>query len=285
MTKLLQDKVAIVTGGASGIGRATAELYVEHGANVVIADIQDELGESLAKELGDAALYVRTDVTEDAAVEAVVDRAVEHFGRLDIMFNNAGAPSAPAPMVDVSVEYLDHALALFVRSVVLGHKYAARQFRKQGSGGSIISTSSLAGLQGGWGDVGYSSAKAAVPGIARVATIELGKYGIRSNVIAPGIIVTPIFTRYAGLSEEDSEKFLERLEEKSAGEQPLGRTGQPADIAGPALFLASDLSQFVSGVTIPVDGGSSAVTFNNFDRIFGEIASEMEAGWKSARDS
>lgn len=120
------------------------------------------------------------------------------------MSNNAGAPSAPASMTDVTVEYLDHALSLFVRSVVLGHKYAARQFKKQVTGGSIISTSSLAGLQGGWGDVGYSSAKAAVPGIARVATIELGKDSIRSNVIASGISVTLIVTRYAGLSEEDS---------------------------------------------------------------------------------
>lgn len=284
MTKLLENKVAVVTGGASGIGRATVELFVQHGAKVVIADIQDALGQQLASDLGENALYVRTDVTVEADVEAVVAKAVERFGRLDVMFNNAGSPSAPAPMVDVSVEYLDHALALFVRSVVLGHKYAARQFKAQGGGGSIISTSSLAGLQGGWGDVGYSSAKAAVLGIARVATIELGKFGIRSNVIAPGIIVTPIFTRYAGLSEADSEKFLERLDAKAAGEQPLGRTGQPGDIAGAALFLASDLSAFVSGVTLPVDGGSSSVTFNSFDRIFGEIANEMAAGWKSARD-
>lgn len=284
MTKLLENKVAIVTGGASGIGRASVELFVEHGAEVVIADIQDELGKELATRLGDNARYVRTDVTVEAEVENVVAKAVEAFGRLDVMFNNAGAPSAPSPMVDVSVEYLDKALALFVRSVVLGHKYAARQFKAQGGGGSIISTSSLAGLQGGWGDVGYSSAKAAVPGIARVATIELGKFGIRSNVIAPGIIVTPIFTRYAGLSEADSEKFLERLEAKSANEQPLGRTGQPNDIAGAALFLASDHSSFISGVTLPVDGGSSSVTFNSFDRIFGEIANEMAAGWKSARE-
>ncbi|MBZ2197916.1 SDR family NAD(P)-dependent oxidoreductase [Occultella gossypii] len=283
MANLLDGKVAIITGGASGIGQASVEAFVDHGAKVIIGDIQDELGESLAKKLGDSARYVHADVTNEDDVAGLVDAAVESYGKLDVMFNNAGAPSAPSPIVDVSTEYLDKALALFVRSVVLGHKYAARQFKKQATGGSIISTSSLAGLQGGWGDVGYSTAKAAVPSIARVATIELGKFGIRSNVIAPGIIVTPIFTRYAGLSEEDSGKFLERLEEKSKDEQPLGRTGVPNDIAGPAVFLASDLSSFISGVTIPVDGGSSSVTFNRFDAIFGEVAAEMEAGWVSAR--
>ncbi|MPV38495.1 SDR family NAD(P)-dependent oxidoreductase [Georgenia subflava] len=284
MTNLLIDKVAVITGGASGIGQATVEAFVDNGAKVVIGDIQDDLGKALADKLGDSAVYVHADVTDETDVENLVATAVKTYGKLDVMFNNAGAPSAPAPITEFSVEYLDKALSLFVRSVALGHKYSARQFKSQGTGGSIISTSSLAGLQGGWGDIGYSSAKAAVLGIARVATVELGKFGIRSNVIAPGIIMTPIFTRYAGLSEEDSEKFLARLEELTQDEQPLGRTGVPADIAGPALFLASDLSAFVSGVTIPVDGGSSSVTFNTFDQKFGEVAAELEAGWVSARN-
>src|SRR5690606_36083312 len=154
MAQLLADKVAVVTGGTSGIGLATVERFVSEGGKVVIADIQDELGASIADRLGEDVAYLRTDVTDEAAIEAVVAHAVERFGRLDVMFNNAGAQGDPAPMVELGSEGFDATLALLTRSVALGHKYAARQFQKQGDGGSIISTASAAGLQGGWSAAG-----------------------------------------------------------------------------------------------------------------------------------
>lgn len=258
MTRL-QDKVAVITGGTSGIGRATVDLFVAEGAKVAVGDIQDDLGKELEDRHGDAVLYVHTDVTDDAAVGALVDAAVEKFGKLDIMFNNAGSGGDPSPMVDLSAEGFDKTLALLTRAVVSGHKYAARQFQKQGTGGSIISTSSGAGLAGGGSSAAYTIAKHAVIGVVRQATAELGPLGIRSNAIAPGITMTPIMARSFGVDPDKADEFEELLAERLAGAQPLGRVGRPEEIAQVALFLASDASSFVTGATIPVDGGVTAV--------------------------
>lgn len=264
MTGLLEGKVAIVTGGTSGIGRATVERFVAEGAKVAIGDIQDAPGAELAEQLGDSAIYLHTDVTDEAGIEALVAKTVEAFGKLDVIFNNAGAQGDPSPITELGSDGFDKTLALLTRSVVLGHKYAARQFQAQGTGGSIITTASAAALQGGWSAAGYTIAKHAVVGVVRQAVAELAPHGIRSNAIAPGIIMTPIMARSFGLPMEDAEPFAEFLAERLAGSQPIGRTGTPDDIAKAAVFLASDLSEFVVGAVLPVDGGATAVTQGTF---------------------
>lgn len=264
MAGLLEGKVAVVTGGTSGIGLATVERFVAAGAKVVIGDIQDDLGASIADRLGENVVYVHTDVTDEAAIEALVTAAVDRFGALDIMYNNAGAQGDPSTILDVESEGFDKTIALLTRSVLLGHKYAARQFQAQGTGGSIISTASAAGLQGGWSAAGYTIAKHAIVGVVRQAVAELAPLGIRSNAIAPGIIMTPIMARTFGVPVEEAEPFADFLADRLGSTQPLGRTGTADDIAKVATFLASDLAGYVTGVTIPVDGGATAVTQGTF---------------------
>jgi len=264
MTGLLQDKVAVVTGGASGIGLATVERFVSEGAKVVIADIQDETGEGIAARLGANAAYVHTDVTDEQAIANAVAAAVEKYGKLDVMYNNAGAGGDPADIMDITAEGFEKTMALLAGSVLFGHKYAALQFKAQGTGGSIISTASIAGLEGAWAAVGYTTAKHAVVGIVRQAVAELAPYGIRSNAIAPGIIMTPIMAKAFGVPLEHAHPFADFLADKLGPTQPTGRVGRPDDIARVATFLASDLSEFVNGVTIPVDGGVTAITLGNF---------------------
>lgn len=264
MTGLLDGKVAIVTGGVSGIGLATAERFIREGASVAIADIQDDLGAAAAARLGENALFVHTDVTSEESIEALVAATVAQFGKLDVMYNNAGAGGDQAPIVDLGSDGFDRTIALLTRSVLLGHKYAARQFQAQGTGGSIISTASAAGLQGGWSAAGYTIAKHAVVGIVHQAVAELAPLGIRSNAIAPGIIMTPIMARTFGVPMDHADEFAAFLADRLGGTQPIGRTGRADDIAKVATFLASDLSDYVTGVTIPVDGGATAVTQGSF---------------------
>lgn len=264
MTGLLQDKVAIVTGGASGIGLATVERFIAEGAKVTIADIAEEQGAAAAERLGDAAHFVRTDVTDEASIEQLVASTVERFGKLDVMFNNAGAQGDPAPILEATAEGFDRTIALLTRSVLLGHRFAARQFQAQGTGGSIISTASAAALQGGWSAAGYTTAKHAVVGVVRAAVAELAPLRIRSNAIAPGIITTPLMARTFGVPAEEAVAFADYLAEQLGSTQPIGRTGTADDIAKVATFLASDLSDYVTGVTIPVDGGATAITQGTF---------------------
>ncbi|WP_353988284.1 SDR family NAD(P)-dependent oxidoreductase [Ruicaihuangia caeni] len=264
MTGLLEGKVAIVTGGTSGIGLATVERFVKEGAKVAIGDIQDELGRSITERLGDSVAYIHTDVTDEAAIEALVAGTVERFGKLDVMYNNAGAQGDASAMTDITSEGFDKTIALLTRSVLLGHKYAARQFKAQGTGGSIISTASAAGLQGGWSAAAYTVAKHAVVGVVRQSVAELSPLGIRSNAIAPGIIMTPIMARSFGVPMEQSEEFASFLAERLGSTQPSGRVGFADDIAKVATFLASDLSEYVAGTVIPVDGGATAITQGSF---------------------
>lgn len=264
MAGQLENKVAIITGGASGIGLAAAKAFIASGAKVVIADIQDELGRQAEQQLGDSAKFVRTDVTDEAQVDALVAAAVAHFGRLDVMFNNAGAGGDPTGLTDLTPAGFDKTQNLLVRSVVLGHKYAARQFQAQGGGGSIISTSSAAALQGRWGATAYTIAKHAISGVIAAAVAELAPLGIRSNAIAPGIIMTPLYAQTFGVPMEQAEEFADYLTQELAHTQPIGRVGQPADVAGAAIFLASDASSFITGVTLPVDGGATAINQGSF---------------------
>jgi len=239
----LAGKVAIVTGGASGIGRATVELFVKEGASVVIADVDAEAGEELTGTLGDAAAFQRTDVADAEEVQGVVDFAVEHFGGLHVMFNNAGVGSALTGFLDDDLSDFSRVMNINVYGVMVGSQRAARHMKANG-GGSIINNSSIGGISAGAGVVTYRASKAAVIHFTKSIATELGYFGIRVNCIAPAHIATPI-TRY---EMGPVVKFT----------QPLRRQGQPEDVANAVLYLASDRAAQVSGVVLPVDGATTA---------------------------
>jgi NAD(P)-dependent dehydrogenase (short-subunit alcohol dehydrogenase family) len=253
----LDGKVAVITGGASGIGEGTVRLFVAEGARVVIADVQDERGRRLAGELGTRAVYARTDVRDEGQIAAALGAAVARFGRLDCLFNNAGAVGVTGGIAEISAEGFDATIALLLRAVLLGMKHAAPPMRKQGAG-SIISTASVAGLRGGWGPHVYSAAKAAVIGLTRSVALELAESNIRVNCICPGGIATPIFGTSLGLADEALDQSVNLMKGAMTAMHPVGRSGLPDDIAHAALWLAGDESTFVTGQAIAVDGGLTA---------------------------
>jgi NAD(P)-dependent dehydrogenase (short-subunit alcohol dehydrogenase family) len=249
----LAGKVAIVTGGASGIGRGTVELFVREGASVVIGDLQDDKGMRLAAELGPRASYQRADVSQERDVEVLVAHALKTFGRLDCMFNNAGIAGVSGSITEIPVDGFDATMGVLVRSVFLGMKHAARIMREQKSG-SIISTASVAGLATGSAHV-YSAAKAAVIHLTRSVAKELGESNVRVNCICPGGIATPIFGKALGLATQVADQTVDALQEGLARIQPIPRAGLPLDIANAALWLAGEESTFVNGHALVVDGG------------------------------
>jgi NAD(P)-dependent dehydrogenase (short-subunit alcohol dehydrogenase family) len=238
----LAGKVAVVTGGASGIGRATVELFVAEGAQVVIGDVDEALGSELAETLGPAAAFARADVSQADDVQALVDFAVERFGGLHVMFNNAGVPSNMARLLDNDLSDFTRVMNINLLGVMLGTQRAGRHMAANG-GGSIINNASLAGITAGAGVVTYRASKAAVVHFTKSAAIDLADYGIRVNCICPAHIATRI-TNY------DMGPVI-RLT------QPLQRQGVPEDIANAALYLASDRAAYVTGVILPVDGGTA----------------------------
>jgi NAD(P)-dependent dehydrogenase (short-subunit alcohol dehydrogenase family) len=257
MTGRLSGKIAVITGATSGIGEATARSFVQEGARVVIAGRSVERGEALARELGSLAVFQRADVMKEADIAAVIDGAVQRFGRLDCLFNNAGAPVAGELETITEAEFAS-GMQLLVGSVMLGIKHAARVMKVTG-GGSIINNSSIAAHRLGQGGALYSTAKAAVTHLTHVAGVQLGPHGIRVNAISPGAIATPIFwggsTRAQTLSAEDNARKLAKLEGNLARATPLPRSGLATDIAHAAVFLASDEGSFVNAHDLVVDGG------------------------------
>jgi NAD(P)-dependent dehydrogenase (short-subunit alcohol dehydrogenase family) len=253
MSKRLEGKVAVITGGTSGIGRGTVDRFVDEGAKVVCADIQDDKGATMEQEYGGAFAYVHCDVSEEADVAMAVGVAKERFGRLDCMFNNAGIGGVMGEIDETDGDGMDHTLNVLFKGVVYGMKHASKIMIAQGSG-SIINTASVAGLSGGFGPHVYSGCKAAVAHMSRTVALTLGKHGIRVNAICPGGIATSIFGAGLGLSIEQADKSAKVMETVLAQLQPIKRSGVPADIANLALFLASDEASFVSGQAIAVDG-------------------------------
>jgi NAD(P)-dependent dehydrogenase (short-subunit alcohol dehydrogenase family) len=253
MDRLL-DKVAIVTGAASGIGEAIARLFAAEGARVVVADLQDERGRALAQALGERAAYAHADVRREADVQALVALAVERHGRLDVLVNNAGIPGPSGGIESVDADDWDTVHAVLLRSVFLGMKHAAPVMKRQGSG-SIVSTASVAGLQGGHAGHVYSAAKAAVIQLTRTVAMELGESGVRVNCICPGGIATPIFGKAFGLPADAADRTVPVMQQVLAAAQPLHRAGLPQDIAHAALWLAGDEASFVNGHALVVDGG------------------------------
>ena len=246
----LDGKVAIITGSASGIGRGTAMRFAGEGAAVVIADLNVEGGEAAVrdcKENGGRAVFQKADVSSEAEIKALVARAVKEFGRLDIVYNNAGIGGAVGPLEQISVEDWDRSIAVLLRSVFLGIKHSVPELRKAG-GGSIIPTASVAGIRGFAGLHPYCAAKAGVVNLTRSAALEFAKDKIRVNCICPGGINTPILHR-------NQPGVKEAMEDWMAKGQPLQRAGHPEDIAGMALYLASDDAQWVTGQAMVVDGG------------------------------
>lgn len=250
----LEGKVAVVTGAASGIGAATARVFAQRGAHVVVADIDEKRGRNVAAELGRRGVYLHTDVREESDVAAAVALAVEQFGRLDCMINNAGRVGAWTFLEDTSLEEWEDGFAVLSRSAFLGTKHAARVMRDQGSG-SIVNVSSVAGIRTGFGPHPYSAAKAAVLQLTRTAAVELAEFRIRVNALIPGGVATRIVGHGAGLEDEALDRSVDAVRRSLTKFQPIPRAGEPDDLAHAAAFLASDDSEFVTGQTLGVDGG------------------------------
>lgn len=254
----LQGKVAVLTGAASGIGEATARLFAYEGAAVVLADINDERGHTLAADIhanGGTAHYVHANVAQEADVKAMIDTALSLHGRLDTVFNNAGFGGATGPIAEIPVEEFDATMGVLLRGVFLGIKHAAPILIEQGCG-TIVNTASVAGLRAGYAPHIYSVAKAAVIQLTRTVAMELGEKGVRVNCICPGGIATPLLANaFKGEQPMDEADALELVKQAISVFQPLQRAGLPEDIAAAALWLASEDSSFVNGHALVVDGG------------------------------
>ena len=249
----LDGKVAVITGGCSGIGLATVELFAAEGARLIVADIQDERGEALAARFGNQAVYQHCDVLQEAQIAATMQAAADHFGQLDIVFNNAGAGGALETIEDMTGDLWDHTHALLLRSVALGIRYAVPHMKTKG--GSIVNTASIAALEAGAAPIAYSAAKAGVLHLSLVAAAELARYNIRVNAICPGFIMTEIFSSSFGLSDNAAKQANENLRAISPHAQPLAMLGSADHVAKACLYLASDDAAFVTGTHIVVDGG------------------------------
>jgi NAD(P)-dependent dehydrogenase (short-subunit alcohol dehydrogenase family) len=244
MAEELTGKVAIVTGGSSGIGFGTAARLVAEGAEVVIADVNEERGEAAAGELGPNAAFKRTDVAQPDQVAALVDFTTDRFGGLHIMFNNAGVSGASRRFLDDDLRDFSRVMGVNLFGTMVGSQCAARHMAEHG-GGSIVNTTSIAGINAGRGLMAYRASKAAIIQFSRSIAIDLAEHGIRVNCIAPAHIATSINTSY------DIGEIVRLM-------QPLQREGQPSDVANAVLFLASDRAAQITGIVLPVDGGTTA---------------------------
>jgi NAD(P)-dependent dehydrogenase (short-subunit alcohol dehydrogenase family) len=252
--KRLHNKVAVITGACSGIGLATTELFLAEGAQVVAADVQDELGQQLQKQYPGQLQFAHCDVTRLDELRAAIDSATTHFGGLDILFSNAGRIGTMSGVQAFNPEAWDDTQNLLLRSVAAGASYAVPHMVKRGAG-AIVNTSSISALQAGYAPLAYSVAKAGVLHYTRVAAAELSALNIRINAVVPGFIATRIFGGLFGMDAQASQDLAERVRDHSSAANPIGRSGDPKDIAEAVLYLASDAAKFITGTHITVDGG------------------------------
>ncbi len=274
----LNGKIAIITGAASGIGRASAELFVAQGARVVLADVNAEAGEKLAAGLGDAARYRHTDVSSPEQVENLVEFAVAQFGGLDIMFNNAGISGAQHPrFLDDDLADFQKVVGINLHGVMVGSRCAGKYMSQHG-GGVIINNASIAGVLPGQAMMSYRVTKAAVIHFSKCIAIDLAEYGIRVNCLAPGHIRTPL-TAFSmpGMDDAQAARLREALAPVWDSNQPLKRHGSPEDVAKTVVFLCSDWAAQITGVTLPIDGGITAGDpVNHLQEIFAARARALE---------
>jgi NAD(P)-dependent dehydrogenase (short-subunit alcohol dehydrogenase family) len=253
MAGLIAGKVALITGGGSGIGRASALTFAREGAKVVVADVAVEGGEEtvqLIQQRGGEAIFVKADVSRAAEVEALVARAVQTYGRLDCAHNNAGIEGAAATTIDYAEDAWERVLAINLKGVWLCMKYEIPQILKQG-GGAIVNTASTAGLVGYRGGSAYVASKHGVVGLTKTAALEYAKAGVRVNAVCPGAIDTPMMGRLTGHRPQRAERM--------AAAEPVGRMGQPKEIAEAVVWLCSEAASFVTGHAMAVDGGLTAL--------------------------
>ena len=245
---LFKDKVALVTGGSSGIGRSAALAFAKEGAKVVVADVLVAEGEEtvqMIKQTGGQAIFVKTDVTRPDEVEKLIQKTVEAYGRLDCAFNNAGISGDVTPLTECTEENWDRVVNLDLKGVWLCMKYEIPQMTKQG-GGAIVNTASIAGLTG-QGNIAYTASKHGVVGMTRTAALEFAQSGIRVNCVCPAAIYTPMVQKLIDTGPQ-MEQFLKDM-------QPMGRIGQPEEVAQAVIWLCSDAASFVTGHPLSVDGG------------------------------
>ncbi len=252
----LDNKIAVITGGCSGIGLATVELFAAEGARIMVADVQDEKGAALAARLGERVAYQHCDVSSEAQIEALMQAAAGRFGAIDILFNNAGSPGAVETIEEMTGALWDLTHAVLLRGVALGMRYAVPHMKARG--GAIVNTASIAAFTTGAAPIAYSAAKAGVVQLSRVAAAELARYGIRVNAICPGFVVTDIFAsglRGLNLPQAVLDQVTEALRAAAPHSQPVKQAGSPEHVAQACLYLASDESTFVTGTQLVVDGG------------------------------
>ncbi|MFZ1102121.1 MAG: SDR family oxidoreductase [Hyphomicrobiaceae bacterium] len=252
---MLDSRIAIITGATSGIGRRTAQLFVEEGASVVFTGRRRTEGEVLANELDGKGLFVQADATSEDDWKRVVAEAMAAHGRIDALFNNAGGPAPTGSIASIPVDGFDRAMALLVRSVMLGMKHVAPVMMAQRSGSIVNNGSIAAHLAGYSSSMVYSAAKAAVNQLSRCAAMELGEHGVRVNSVSPGAIATGIIPKALGMPVEQADRQADRMQQVFAKAQPIPRGGVPDDIAQCVAWLASDRATFVNGIDIVVDGG------------------------------
>jgi NAD(P)-dependent dehydrogenase (short-subunit alcohol dehydrogenase family) len=254
MSRKLEGKVIMITGGSTGIGFATARRCVAEGASVLIADINETAGVAAASELNAAGGKVHfhpTNVTQASAVEAAVAEAVSRFGRLDGAFNNAGIDGGFTNTIKMTEEAFDQTIAVNLKGVWLCMKYQIEQFLAQGSGGAIVNTASVAGLVGTRGGIAYCASKHGVVGMTKCAALDFSRKKIRVNAVCPGLIKTPMLEHMAEITGVSVEAY--------ANQEPVGRLGEPREIGDTVAFLLSEDSSFITGVALPVDGGWTAL--------------------------
>ncbi|HJM99502.1 MAG TPA: glucose 1-dehydrogenase [Acidimicrobiales bacterium] len=258
MAGRLEGKVAIITGGASGIGEGTVRRFIEEGAKCVVADIQGDLATSIAEEFGENATAFALDVADEKQVEECVNFAVDTYGKLDVMFNNAGILGSVGPISEIDGEGWLRTIDVLLNSVFYGIKHAARIMQEQGSG-AIINTASTAGVRAGLGPHVYTAAKHAVVGLSQSVATELGRHGIRVNVIAPGGTISGLTARLVTGDHQNLDKASTII----GANNPLQRAGRPEDIANAVLYLASDEASFTNGAVLVVDAAGESIGDRN----------------------